>query len=629
MTVTPDDQLAGRQRAAARAWERAVAAVGSGPGVGPQIMSSWQRSQEARVEPGLARAPVVCRDEDLERRRRDTEWLTLARSVLLPHLPLIGESGHVLTLFGPDGAMLHSDGDLRVLEVLKDIHFMPGACWAEALVGTNGPGTALATGRPVHVVGAEHFVEAWQPWHCAAVPIRAPGSGVILGALDLSGYRERADGFALSLASALTKELEAQLVLRHEARSRRVLQHFAELAAHFPSELALAVDASGRVLAANPRAKLRFELERLHLPTALSHDGPLSGTALPAELLGAQVTVVRDGGLPIGACILVPERPRVKVTASTRYSFRDLVGVSGRFREAERLARAAASQRLPVLIQGESGVGKELFAQAIHGLSTRAGRPFVPVNCAALPSGLIESELFGYVGGAFSGASPEGRGGKFQAADQGTLFLDEVGELPPAAQAVLLRVLQEGEVTPLGAHRATPIDVRVIAATNRPLLAEVEAGRFRLDLYHRLAVLAVEIPPLRDRPEDLPSLIEHLLEAAATETGRRIQLLPEVEARLLSYPWPGNVRELKNVLIRLAATSPEELVTLDDLPPSLVMTPVAAPAEDEEVARLKSAVDRSRTMAEAARLLGITRSTLYRQLDRFGLTRRKVVEPED
>lgn len=628
MTVTPDDQLGGRQRAAARAWERTVAAVGPATGVGPQILSSWQRSQEARVEPTLARAPVLCREEELERRRQDAEWLTLARSVLLPHLPLIGDSGHVLTLFGPDGAMLHSDGDPRVLEVLKEIHFMPGACWAEALVGTNGPGTALATGRPVHVIGAEHYVEAWQPWHCAAVPVRAPGSGLILGALDLSGYRERADGFALSLASALTKELEAQLVLRHEARCRRVLQHFAELAAHFPSELALALDASGRVLAANPRAKRRFELERLHLPTALEHDGLLSGTSLPAELQGAQVTVVREGAQPIGACVLVPERPRAKVTPTTRYSFRDLIGVSGRFREAERLARAAAAQRLPVLIQGESGVGKELFAQAIHGLSSRSGQAFVPVNCAALPSGLIESELFGYVGGAFSGASPEGRGGKFQAADRGTLFLDEVGELPPAAQAVLLRVLQEGEVTPVGAHRATPCDVRVIAATNRPLLAEVEAGRFRLDLYHRLAVLAVEIPPLRERPEDLPSLIHHLLEVAAAETGRRIDLHREAEAQLLAYPWPGNVRELKNVLTRLAATSPQALVMSHDLPSTLQQPSVSAPPEDAEVARLKSAVDRSRTMAEAARLLGITRSTLYRQLDRFGLTRKKVVEPE-
>jgi transcriptional regulator with PAS, ATPase and Fis domain len=283
---------------------------------------------------------------------------------------------------------------------------------------------------------------------------------------------------------------------------------------------------------------------------------------------------------------------------------------------------------LPVLLLGESGVGKEVVAQAVHNASPRAQRPFVAVNCGAIPAELIESELFGYVSGAFSGAQRGGAKGKFEAADGGTLFLDEICDLPLAAQAALLRALQERQITRVGANQPRAVDVRVIAATHRDPRREVDAQRFRSDLFYRLNVLAITLPPLRARASDIAILARRFLVAAERETGRRVSLAPDVEQALLRYAWPGNVRELENMMYRVSATSREDVVTLEDLPAELrdrasgEREPVAATSSEPEDPRkleLISVVRGAKTMAEAAARLGITRSTLYRRLTRFGL----------
>jgi transcriptional regulator with PAS, ATPase and Fis domain len=281
-----------------------------------------------------------------------------------------------------------------------------------------------------------------------------------------------------------------------------------------------------------------------------------------------------------------------------------------------------------VLILGESGVGKELFAQSIHGASERRDRPFVAVNCGALPRELVESELFGYVGGAFSGARREGSPGKFEAADGGTIFLDEIGELPPAAQISLLRVLQEGEITRVGCSQAKPVDVRVIAATNRDLQAALADGSLRRDLYYRLNVLTLELPPLRERREDIPLLARHFLETSSTAMRKGgLTFDAEVINALQGYDWPGNVRELQNVVARLVALASSSRITLADLPASIGASPPSRaplPAPDsprqsrrsrrsvseldvaEERAELLALIKSARTMGEIAAQLGIT-----------------------
>lgn len=590
------------------------------------VRASWERSKQAGVSAELKAATLQLRDDGLNAARERHEWVSLAEAVLAPQLELVKASGHVITLFDHEVQMLSASGDPHVLHQLDDIHFIPGSNWSEASVGTNGPGTAFITGQPVHVVGREHFCEAWHPWHCAAVPLRDSAGGV-MGVLDLSGPADRADAYSLQLARALGSNVEQALQGRAWRRRLSVLERFAELASRYPTDLIIAVDGDGFVLQATPSARLRGLPERVRVPHGVS--GFASAPPQAAWLEGATIHAVCEGRLRVGSCLVLREAQRPKARSSavqpaTRYQFDDLVGAS--LREVVSLARSASSTDLPVLITGESGVGKELFAHSIHAESPRRRGPFVAVNCGALPRELLESELFGYAGGAFSGARVEGSVGRFEAAHEGTLFLDEIGELPLAAQAALLRVLQDQVITPVGGS-PRQIDVRVVAATNRDLEAAVRAGTFRLDLFHRLNVVELAVPALRDRRDDLPELITHLVDQVERETGLPVVMDESVEAALLRHDWPGNVRELENVLRRLAVVGRTRPVTVADLPfqRRVFETPVPAPI-DRAAQGLLDVIHSTRNMAEAAARLGVNRSTLYRQLERCGLKPARTVK---
>jgi DNA-binding NtrC family response regulator len=324
-------------------------------------------------------------------------------------------------------------------------------------------------------------------------------------------------------------------------------------------------------------------------------------------------------------------------------AFDEIVGSAPDFRAALAIAAKAARSRVPVLIEGESGVGKEVVAQAIHAASPRAKKPLLVVNCSAIPANLVESELFGHEKGAFTGAFNR-HIGKFQDADGGTLFLDEVGALPFDAQLKLLHVLQSGEFQPLGSRHPQQTDVRVIAATNRTLLDEVTAGRFREDLYYRLAVVQVVLPPLRRRPADVPALARHLIARIAQQPGMRgLGITDEALRVLMAYGWPGNVRQLQNALFRAAVLCEGDALTAADFPHIAQQTLGPAtrstdsigagagvtlfeanghmrPLEAIEADVIRLAIGHYRgRMTEVARRLGIGRSTLYRKLSELGI----------
>jgi DNA-binding NtrC family response regulator len=323
--------------------------------------------------------------------------------------------------------------------------------------------------------------------------------------------------------------------------------------------------------------------------------------------------------------------------------FDEIVGASPDFRAALAIAAKAARARVPVLIEGESGVGKEVVAEAIHAASPRGKKPMIAINCGAIPANLVESELFGHEKGAFTGAF-ERKIGKFADADGGTLFLDEIGEMPLDAQVKLLRVLQSGEVQPIGARHTREVDVRVIAATNKRLIEEVEAGRFREDLYYRLNVVQVTIPPLRERIADIPALARHLLARIADQPGLRpLGITDDALALLGRYVWPGNVRQLQNALFRAAVLCEGDALTRADFPQiaalgtARVPTPGGQmatsggvtlfrpdgnmrPLEEIEADVIRLAIGHYRgRMTEVARRLGIGRSTLYRKLGELGI----------
>jgi len=363
----------------------------------------------------------------------------------------------------------------------------------------------------------------------------------------------------------------------------------------------------------------------------------------------------------LAARALAGELRRLKRRRDGSLTIADIITRSPAMRPALRAAEKAAASGIPVMIGGESGVGKELIARAIHGSGARGAKPFVAVNCGALPENLVESILFGHEKGAFTGAT-EKHTGKFVEADGGTLFLDEIGELPPAAQVKLLRALQEGEVEPVGGRKSVKVDVRIISATNRDLIADVKAGRFREDLFYRLHVFPISVPPLRQRREDIPELARHFLARIAAEEGKRVRIIaPEALRLITAHRWPGNVRQLENAIFRAVVLADGEEIGIDEFPqvsaqvdadavaaqPLIEVAPTIAaawpdaheqPAAEftplklldaqgemrplEEIERdvIRYAIAHYRQrMSEVARRLKIGRSTLYRKLESLGL----------
>jgi DNA-binding NtrC family response regulator len=317
----------------------------------------------------------------------------------------------------------------------------------------------------------------------------------------------------------------------------------------------------------------------------------------------------------------------LRVRLGEELTLHELVGDSPSMRRLKEIIAKVASTDSPVLIEGESGTGKELVAAAIHRLSPRARGPFIPVNCSAIPADLIESEFFGHVRGAFTGAVSDSSG-LFRSANAGSLFLDEIAELPTALQAKLLRVLQDMEVRPVGSSKATPVDVRVIAATNRNLEQAMAQGVLRQDLYYRLDVVRVSLPPLRERREDVPALVHHFIRRFNARLRRSVRSIsPEALAALVAHDFPGNVRELENIIERAFAMGARDQITLADLPtlsrgPVLAMTDEGSLPKLEQVEReliLKALAVFNDDKAAAAHALGISRRTIYRRLREYGV----------
>ncbi|HSD22108.1 MAG TPA: sigma-54-dependent Fis family transcriptional regulator [Anaeromyxobacter sp.] len=670
---TPSTRLE-RRRLVDRAWQLYVQDGVAPSDVSDDISDSWRRAREAyRIDPGIERpARVLSSDALAERCERD-EALALASPILRDFAARLALSGHVLAYFDGDGWMLTIDGDRRVVELVEDINFRPGANWAEDAAGTNGPGTALAAGKPLEVFASEHFVAALQPWSCAAAPVMAPGLSTPVGLVDITGpwevQRRQAILVAKAVARAVEERLRAAVTIRDE------VVKYAFRAAHDSGDALVAIDARGQVVAANDAATRRRILEAGALPPSIRgalagvlrgarpghggeihHEPPNGGPAFVAS-------PVEYEGTRVGAIVRIPapssaaRSSRTRARPTTRYDLGRILGRSAPLQRVIDLARTAARNELAVILFGESGTGKELFAQAIHSASGRRGGPFVAVNCGSIPAQLVEAELFGYESGTFTGARREGNAGKFEDADGGTLFLDEVSELPSQAQTALLRVLQEKEVVRLGGSVPRRVDVRIVAATNKPLEEEIAAGRFRRDLHYRLNVLSIAVPPLRDRGDDVALLAHVFLAEAETEVGRRgLTLGEDAVTALKAHRWPGNVRELRNVILRAAAIAPRAEITAADLllepvPPVAPGAPVAradavaqvapisrdrAPGQERAPIRgtlretvlesereaLLSALDACEwNFARAAQQLGISRMTLYRRLNRCGISR--------
>lgn len=629
-----------RRRVTERAWIDFIQDGLEPAEVRAPILRSWHRTHDAhRIDPGMLCPKRVLSGEALAEKLRSEDALLLSAPLLQEVARQL--SDHVLAYFDKDGWLLAIGGDPGIIRRLEDIHFRPGVDWSEAAAGTNGPGTCLAEGVPLLVEGAEHYVASWQSWSCSAVPLFLPGAPTPFGAIDVTGpwnlHSRRAGALVHAVALAIGERLHAAI------RTRDEVVRYALRAACEGGDALVAVDLGGRVLGLNDAATRRRLVDPTGLAPALREALKIGKTAAALASEGEARIAVHDGpalivsavsyeGRPVGAIIrAAAARPapaqrasQAKVRCEVGCDFGHIIGQSDALCRAIELARTAARNTLPVVVSGETGTGKEMFARSIHAASSRASERLVVMNCGAVPATLIEAELFGYEAGAFTGARPGGSPGRFEDADHGTLFLDEIAELPEESQVALLRVLQEGEVRPIGAGEVVPVDVRVVAATHQDLAHRIADGRFRQDLYARLAGFEVALVPLRDRREDIGSLVAALL-PRITEDASGVTVHRQAARALLGYGYPLNVRELEQALRAAVVLAGGGEIRIEHLPEAMrgVTAPAATVLRPEDRAlreRLIEVLREARgNVAAAGRQMNKAPIQIRRWCRRFGI----------
>jgi transcriptional regulator of acetoin/glycerol metabolism len=636
-------------REIATAWEAFMSGQEQGlEKVRPVIRKSWQRAQRLGVNPYLRDIPQMFSAEELEDLQERADLVYVAAPVFETLVKAWEKERLVLGLSDRHGRVLHLTGHPWLLQRAMDVNVVPGTSLAEELVGTALANVVLAQDRSDYVLWSEHYRQAFHAWASLGAPIHHPLTGEAIGVVGIGGY-ELSHPHALDVTERLAKRFEQ--ILHHQELLRRtaLLDEYHHFLLQHPHDVVLAIDGRGHVCGASSAIAGLLDTPQRILGRSLLREPDLQvegfrplvqqGNIQPYDL---RVAIPRKGmtlsavAIPINGqrqpagTILVLSRPgslrQIKERRSpwlATYRFTDLIGSSPSFQSCLTLARRAAEQDFPVLLLGESGTGKELLAQAIHAASSRSQGPFVPVNCGVASDELLAAELFGYVDGAFTGAVKGGRAGKIELAHGGTLFLDEVETMSPKMQVSLLRVLEEGGITRVGAERPMALDVRVLAASNEDLKEAVNQKRFRLDLYHRLSPFPILLPPLRERREDIPLLVRHLLGQLGFA---HLRLTAEALALLGCYSWPGNVRELRNVLLRTAHLATGTTVTPAELPEEIATTvrenapaPAGSLRETELTLIRQALADTNNNLAQAAARLGIHRVTLYRKLKRHGL----------
>jgi transcriptional regulator of acetoin/glycerol metabolism len=594
-------------------------------------------------------------------------------------------------------------GDRAIQDELDRLGLAIGSSWREEIKGSNALALALLESFPIQLDGAMHYLAALHPYYTSAAPVHDL-LGQTVGVLAVIGRHENCHphtlGMITAAAQAISNQLQMQVWLSSAndllVELKTILQSLPEgllllrrdgvisqMNAPAGTMLGLvAARVTGRrlsdvlplpaLLSQAIASQQQFSDEELVFDTihgrvtclcslkAISSYRPETGLE---SIVGSPGLILNEPVVADGFIIILRSRERVQrlvnrfTGARARLTFANVIGESPALREAIRLARLAANSNSTVLLHGETGTGKEIFAQSIHNSSARADGPFVAVNCAAIPRELINTELFGYEGGSFTGADRQGRTGKFEQAHGGTLFLDEIGDMPLDLQTSLLRAIETRTIVRIGGQRVIPVDVRIIAATHNDLREESHRGNFRSDLFYRLNVLTIKIPALRERAEDIPLLVQHFLQRQSRGIGRPLTISQEAMEAIQRYSWPGNIRELENLLERVTYLMPGSTITLSDLPLELQHTllvdgnyrhsslaePVSPPLSSLQPKQVSSYADSTQAnlkelssnaemraimqalessnghIAQAAALLGISRTTLWRKMSRYHL----------
>ncbi len=632
--------------------------------VRPIIYESWKRSKNKRVCPFEIKDAKLSPDALRYAFARNEALMAVAHSYIMNLYSYVRGSNFIIALTDNRGFVLDLIGqDPEIQSRAKKSGLTVGCNRSEEYSGTNGIGTCLATGEPIQIWGREHYIEPHHSYVCSAAPIKNQ-FGTIIGCLDLVGPVGAVNSHTLAMVCAAVDGIEKGLKMREAYEKISITNTQLVSTIQSISSGIVMIDNMGIITHHNNRAiqflKLpnkNYENENLanilqikkNNPNLLELERDIShkeltirncfGTVL--NLSYSATVIYNSNHEKINTVFVIEEQQRIHKMVSkmsgftARFTFESIIGKSAPMQQVIEIGKIAAQSDSNVLILGESGTGKELLAQSIHNASERASGPFIAINCGSLPKGLIESELFGYEGGAFTGANKDGHPGKFELASGGTIFLDEIGDMALELQTTLLRVIQTREVVRIGGRNPKKIDVRVMAATNVNLLESVQNKSFRSDLYYRLNVLSIDIPPLRKRQEDIPVLMDYFIETYNHSMGKSISgFSDEALYDMMQYNWPGNVRELENIIERALNIAQDNMITKEDLPfdfglkqPIELLLP-----EEEEVflpTELPKNKEKSRIIAilaqeegnitNASAILNIPKRTLYRKLQKYNI----------
>ncbi len=624
-------------------WARYVYEDKLDPSVQPAVADSWKKCKAAGVNPNGGLGKRVNDEVFASIRTENITLIDTALPIMQSVFEIVKKTNFVMVLTDSVGYILETIGAEDLKDRIEDLRFVPGALWNNLDVGTNAISVALDYDTAIQMVGPEHYCRSHHSWTCSAAPIHGI-NGEVIGCLDMSGDAGSAHDHTLGLVLAAVYGIEGKLSILHSAElMRSALEASADAIillnqAFCPIWMnSAATDLLGMELTALQDRDFREILPDIHW-SALDKgerffaDDSRVRTSNGIRRCSAAITPSMDYGAETINVTLKKQKHLInsanKVNGNRAvYTFDDIYTRDPQMKKTLALAQKYAKYDGNILIQGESGTGKELIAQAIHNAGSRASGPFVAINCASIPRDFLESELFGYEAGAL-GASAEGNPGRFELAEHGTLFLDEITSLPLEFQSKLLRAVETHSIVRLGSGQELNLDIRIIASTNQKLEQAVSSGSLRQDLFYRLDVLRLEIPPLRERPGDIAYCAERFIErfnARSSETAK--SMAPQFIEGLMKYDWPGNVRQLQNSIERAFYSSTEPVLTENSLRFAIHC---AEPGPSHDYQRESGEILAALTVCggdveDAAEKLGVSRATLYRRLKKFGIDPKTVV----
>lgn len=627
------------------------------------IINSHKRCKNYNVNVDrVFSSKIIGESELFEKLEAKKELIITAEPFMNQLYNFVKGSNFFSLLTDEDGCILSVIGDEEILSEAFSFKMIPGAHMDEVNIGTNAMGTALAEGKPVQVSGKEHFIKVYHRWTCSAAPIRNT-KGEIIASLDLTGYSESVHSHTLGMVVAAANAIEKMLEVKKYTEELFMAKKYTETIIDSITAGIMTVDPAGNIITVNSYVADMFGYSQGKMRMMKIWDLIEAWEEVKTAVFSKQNFMEEEvfvnarknklqfnlSTYPIldheenvrNIIFVFKEVKKVRKLANkimgrqAIYTFDKIIGKDEDFQRVVKFAKKVSDSRSNILIMGESGTGKEIFAQAIHNCSNRSQEPFVAINCGAIPRNLIESELFGYEEGAFTGAKSNGQPGKFEIADGGTIFLDEIGEMPLDMQTRLLRVIEEGTVSKIGSITENVVNVRVIAATNKDLYKEVENGNFRNDLFYRLNVLPVRLPSLRERKEDIPLLFEFFMKTKSKKMNKKsVKTSEKFIKTLVEYEWPGNVRELENLV--------EWMINMESVPDKIggkktVLSKKSgisfktsaqkdvnieinkelslAAVEKEHIIKVLNLYDGN--ISKSAKVLKIGRNTLYRKIENY------------